>query len=57
MKQSALPQHLEPARAFYDALAEMIAKEVLRKLRAGEQAMPANTVDRAALGDNQRGSR
>lgn len=34
-----LPPHLEPAREFYDALAEMIAAEVLRRLKAhGQQA-------------------
>jgi hypothetical protein len=33
MKQPALPPHLQPAREFYDALAEMIAEEILRNLR------------------------
>jgi hypothetical protein len=35
MKQPTLPPHLEPAREFYDALAEMIAAEILRRLKLG----------------------
>jgi len=30
--QGSLPRHLEPARAFYDALAEVIAAAVLQAL-------------------------
>lgn len=36
----ALPQHLQPARPFLDAVAQMLADAVLRDLRSDDETPP-----------------